>query len=288
MAMTSAVSTRTSVKLAASDRLLMRLSMPYRIVATACGIFLLFVPMLMTFYISLFDQPFITFPPRGYTWRWFTELYADFGHPFMVSLQVALAVVVLSLLIGVPAGIGLSRYEFRGKGTISMLLLSPLTIPSIAISLSILTAAIAIQQRTGVVLTGSYSILVVGHVLIATPWVVRLCLVSLANHNRAVEEAAASLGATPLVVILRVTIPAMRQGMIAAALFAFIISFESLEMSLFLVSPGISTLPVATLNYLEVKVDPLIAALSVVQIIFVAAVLLVLDRFVRLGRNIVH
>jgi putative spermidine/putrescine transport system permease protein len=169
-----------------------------------------------------------------------------------------------------------------------MLLLSPLTIPSIAISLSILTAAIAIQQRTGVVLTGSYSILVVGHVLIATPWVVRLCLVSLANHNRAVEEAAASLGATPLVVILRVTIPAMRQGMIAAALFAFIISFESLEMSLFLVSPGISTLPVATLNYLEVKVDPLIAALSVVQIIFVAAVLLVLDRFVRLGRNIVH
>ncbi len=107
--------------------------------------------------------------------------------------------------------------------------------------------------------------------MITTPWVVRLCLASLANHDRAAEEAAASLGAGPLTVIWRVTLPAMRAGIIAAALFAFVISFENLELALFLTSPGVTTLPVAVLQYLEYHIDPLVSAVAVAQIVAVAA-----------------
>jgi putative spermidine/putrescine transport system permease protein len=113
---------------------------------------------------------------------------------------------------------------------------------------------------------------------------VRLCLASLINHDRAAEEAAASLGARPLAVLWRITLPAMRTGIIAGALFAFIVSFENLELALFLTSPGVTTLPVAVLLYLEYHIDPLIAAVAVAQMLGVGALLLLLDRFVRLGR----
>src|SRR5581483_4952171 len=139
-------------------------------------------------------------------------------------------------------------------------------------------------ERYGSSITGTLLGLVLAHVMIATPWVVRLCLAALTNHERTAEEAAASLGANPLRVIWRVTLPAMRAGIIAAALFAFVISFENLELALFLTSPGVTTLPVAVLQYLEYHIDPLVSAVAVAQIVAVAAVLLLLDRFVRLGR----
>ena len=112
---------------------------------------------------------------------------------------------------------------------------------------------------------------------------VRLCLAALANHDRATEEAAASLGAAPWRVVWRVTLPAMRGGILAGGLFAFIVSFENLEMALFLTSPGVTTLPVATLEYLEYHIDPLVAAVAVVQMVAIGVVLLVLDRFVRIA-----
>ncbi len=87
-----------------------------------------------------------------------------------------------------------------------------------------------------------------------------------------------------MTVIWRVTLPAMRQGIIAAGLFAFIFSFGNLEMALFLVAPGVTTLPVAILEYLEYHIDPLVAAVAVAQMAMVGALLLVLDRFVRLGQ----
>jgi putative spermidine/putrescine transport system permease protein len=85
-------------------------------------------------------------------------------------------------------------------------------------------------------------------------------------------------------VIWRVTLPAMRSGIIAAALFAFIVSFENLELNLFLVAPGLNTLPVAILQYLQYHIDPLVAAVAVAQMAIIGAALLLLDRFVRLGQ----
>jgi len=188
------------------------------------------------------------------------------------------------LALGIPAGIGLARHRFRGRGVIAALLLAPLTVPGIALGLAIYVSLVAIDEQLGSAVTGSMIGLVLAHVMITTPWVVRLCLASLTNQDRAAEEAAASLGAGPLTVIWRVTLPAMRAGIVAAALFAFVISFENLELALFLTSPGVTTLPVAVLQYLEYHIDPLVSAVAVAQIVAVAALLLALDRFVRLGQ----
>ena len=249
-----------------------------------CGAALIVVPLLLTLYLSVFDEKLILFPPRGYTLGWYPAILPNFGSAIVTSLQLATASVVGSLLVGVPAGIGLARHRFRGRGAISTLLLAPLTVPGIALGLAVYVALVAIDQQFGSGVTGSLTGLVLAHVMITTPWVVRLCLASLTNHERAAEEAAASLGAGPPKVIWRVTLPAMRSGIIASALFAFVISFENLELALFLTSPGVTTLPVAVLQYLEYHIDPLISAVAVVQIVAVAAFLLVLDRFVRLGQ----
>ncbi|KAF1021079.1 MAG: Molybdenum transport system permease protein ModB [Paracidovorax wautersii] len=116
------------------------------------------------------------------------------------------------------------------------------------------------------------------------PWVVRLCGASLQGLDPAVEEAAKNLGARPWTVFWRITLPAIRPGLVAAALLGGVISFGNLEMSLFLVGPGQTTLPIAILQYLQWKIDPTVAAVSVLQIVLIALALLVIDRFVRLSR----
>ena len=249
----------------------------------ACGALLIVVQLLLTLYLSVFDEKLILFPPRGYTLTWYPAILPNFGDAIVTSLELGAAAVVGSLLLGVPAGIGLARHRFRGRGAISTLLLAPLTVPGIALGLSVYVGLVAIDERFGSAVTGSMAGLVLAHIMLTTPWVVRLCLASLTNHEHAAEEAAASLGAGPLRVIWRVTLPAMRSGIIAAALFAFIFSFENLELALFLTSPGVTTLPVAVLQYLEYHIDPLVSAVAVAQIVAVAALLLVLDRFIRLG-----
>jgi putative spermidine/putrescine transport system permease protein len=250
----------------------------------AIGIALIGVPLVLTLYLSVFDEKLILFPPHAYTLDWYTQIPATFGAPIWTSLQLGFAAVVLSLLVGVPAGIGLSRHRFRGRRLISTLLLAPITVPGIALGLAVYIVLIAIDEQTGSALTGSLAGLVLAHVMITTPWVVRLCLASLANLDRAAEEAAASLGANPLLVIWRVTLPAMRPGIMAGALFAFVISFENLELVLFLSSPGVTILPVAVLQYLEYHIDPMVAAVAVAQTAGIAVLLVLLDRFVRLGR----
>ena len=252
----------------------------------ATGAAIVFLPLVLTLYLSVFDESLIVFPPHAYTLAWYARILPAFGNALGTSLLVALAAVALSLAIGVPAGIGLARYRFRGRGAIGTLLLAPLTIPGVAIGLGIYVLAVLIEERTEWPLSSSTGVMVAAHVLITLPWVVRLCLASLANHDRAAEEAAASLGARPLTVIWRVTLPAMRGGIVAGALFAFIISFENLEMTLFLTAPGTTTLPIAILQYLQYHIDPLVAAVAVAQVVLVGGALLLLDRYTPIARAV--
>ncbi len=250
------------------------------------GVAIIVGPLLLTVYLSVFDETLIVFPPHGYTLRWYARILPEFGAPLRTSLLTAAAATALSLALGVPAGIGLSRYRFRGRDALATLMLAPLTIPGVAIGLAIFAAAVITEERTGWALSGSVPLMVAAHVVITLPWVVRLSLAALANHDRAAEEAAASLGAPPWTVVWRVTLPAMRGGIVAGGLFAFIISFENLEMTLFLTAPGITTLPVAILQYLQYHIDPLVAAIAVAQITLVGAALLLMDRLVPVSRAV--
>jgi putative spermidine/putrescine transport system permease protein len=244
----------------------------------------IFLPLVLTVYLSVFDETLIVFPPKGYTLAWYPRILPQFGGALRTSALTAVGATALSLLIGVPAGIGLSRHRFAGREAVTTLLLAPLTIPGVAIGLGVFVLAVLVEERTEWPISGTVPLMVAAHVLITLPWVIRLCLAALANHDRAAEEAAASLGARPLTVIWRVTLPAMRGGIVAGALFAFIVSFENLEMTLFLTAPGLTTLPISILSYLQYHVDPLVAAMAVAQVVLVGAALILLDRQVRLSR----
>ncbi|HMR33499.1 MAG TPA: ABC transporter permease [Geminicoccaceae bacterium] len=242
------------------------------------------LPLVLTLYISFFDEELIVFPPRGFTVRWYFEAVEKFRSSALTSLGIAAAAVVGSLIIGVTCGIGLHRYRFRGRSLAFNLVAAPMIVPGVALGLSIAIFAIWLTRQEVLDLRASVLPLICAHVLIALPWVVRLCVASLANYDPAAEEAAASLGAHPAAVIWHITLPAMRPGIIAAALFAFVVSFENLEMTMFLLKPGVTTLPVTVLGYLSFRVDPMISALAVLQIAFIAATLIFVDRFFRIGR----
>jgi putative spermidine/putrescine transport system permease protein len=113
---------------------------------------------------------------------------------------------------------------------------------------------------------------------------VRLVTASLAGFDRTLEEAAMNLGADRWTTFRRITLPGILPGVVAAAMFGFVASFGNLELSLFLVAPGRTTLPIAILQYLWWKIDPTIAAISVLQIAVIAVAMLVTDRFVRISR----
>lgn len=106
----------------------------------AAGAAIIFVPLMLTAYLSVFDETIIVFPPKAYTLHWYGQIWPQFGAAIQTSLLTALASVTISLALGVPAGIGLSRYRFRGRGALSTFLLAPATVPGIAIGLGHLRA----------------------------------------------------------------------------------------------------------------------------------------------------
>src|SRR4051812_41066854 len=108
----------------------------------------IFVPLVLTLYLSVFDETLILFPPKGYTLHWYARILPQFGKALRISALTAVTATLLSLLIGVPAGIGLSRHRFAGREAVMALLLAPLTIPGVAIGLGVFVLAVLIEERT--------------------------------------------------------------------------------------------------------------------------------------------
>lgn len=254
----------------------------------AAGLSLAFIltPLVFVSWLAFFRQEVPSFPPEGYTLRWFANILGEraFVSGFLLSLEVGVAATALGLALGVPASLCLARFRFPGREAINTLLLLPLVVPGVVLGTSIYLSHIELEIDTGWPLTGSLAGLVIGHVLLVIPWSVRLVTASFVGLDHALEEAAQNLGANPWITFWRVTLPAIRPGIVAAGLFGFVASFGNLEMSLFLVGPGRTTLPIAILQYLEWKIDPTIAAVSVIQILFIAAALVMTDRYVKLAR----
>ena len=252
----------------------------------ALAMLYILVPLLFVTWLAFFRQEIPSFPPEGYSLKWFGEIAANksFVTGFALSLQVGILATVIGLLLAVPASLMLARRRLPFHGALSQLMLLPLIVPGIVMGTSIYVFHIEAEMATSVPVLGSFAGLVAAHTLIVIPWIVRLVTASLAGFDRTVEEAAQNLGATPFKTFWRVTLPAVRPGIVAGALFGFVMSFGNLEMSLFLVGPGRTTLPIAILQYLEWKIDPTVAAVSVVQIAIIAVAMLITDRYVKLAR----
>jgi ABC-type spermidine/putrescine transport system permease subunit II len=203
------------------------------------------------------------FPPPGLSLRWYRNLGSipDLATGLRTSLLVSLTATALSVLIGFLTAYGFSRRRTRlGLGLAASLQL-PFVIPRVALGL----AFFVLWLRFGVY--GSQFGLVVSHVVITLPITAALFLAALSNVPVEVEEAAHDLGAGRLRTLLRVVLPQLRSAFIGASLLAFIISFDEVEMTLFIADRDTITLPIAMFNYVQRFQDPTAAALSAVMIV---------------------
>ncbi|MFN3671144.1 MAG: ABC transporter permease [Bosea sp. (in: a-proteobacteria)] len=252
------------------------------------GLSLAFIlmPLFFVTWLAFFREEIPSFPPQGYSLKWFAAVPGNkpFVDGFILSLQVGVIATIVGLALGVPASLALVRHRIVLGPAVNTLLLLPLVMPGIVLGTSLYVFQIETEIATGLPVLGSVAGLIGAHTLVVIPWVVRLVTASLAGFDRTIEEAAQNLGAGPFTTFWRVTLPSIRPGIVAAGLFGFVTSFGNLEMSLFLVGPGRTTLPIAILQYLEWKIDPTVAAASLIQIVLIGAAMIVTDRYVKLSR----
>ncbi|MCB9945379.1 MAG: ABC transporter permease [Geminicoccaceae bacterium] len=253
--------------------------------ATVSFIFIL-LPLIFVTWLSFYAQEIPSYPPEGYSLQWYGAIVGNdrFISGLLLSIQLGVMATAIGLCVGVPAALCISHFRFHGREMLNNLLLLPLMVPGVVLGTAIYVFHVETEIATGLPILGSFAGLVWGHVLVTIPWIVRLVTTSLAGFDRTLEEAAQNLGANPWITFRRITLPAILPGIVAGAMFGFVSSFGNLEMSLFLVGPGRTTLPIAILQYLQWKIDPTIAAISVVQIVLVAAAMLITDRFVKISR----
>jgi len=237
--------------------------------------------------LSFSPTPIVQLPPKGVSLAWYGKMlsYGPYFESLRLSTSVAVAATVLALGLGLAAALALVRYRFPGRELLSALLMAPIVIPSIILGVGLLMLySRLLVQLFHVPLNGTIVGLVLGHVIIGLPWVVRVLIAGLQGHDRAIEEAAMNLGAAPLAVLWHVTLPLLRPSLVAAGIFAFIASFGNVELSLMLSTPGTSMLPVTILTYLQNYNDPSVAALSTLLILGTAGVIVAADRLVGLSK----
>ncbi len=250
-----------------------RNSWGFTVVAALLFAFLL-APVALVFPISFSNDPFLAFPPQSWGVKYYLELpgKAVLVDALKISLMLAALVMALSLAIAVPAAYAIVRLELPGRDWLLSLLTAPLLLPSIVLGLAILLVFVRLD------LLATYPGLVIAHLVITLPYALRVIATALTTLPPAIEDAAASLGAPPFTVFRRVTLPMMVPGMLAAAALSFLVSFDEVVISLFVVGPRLSTFPVEIFRYVEARTDPLIAAASAILILGTALCVLVLER----------
>ena len=223
----------------------------------------LLLPIIVVVGSALGTTGYLAFPPHGLTLHWFGAALRDprYVDAFLTSLGVAASSTVLSLLLGVPAAYALARYDFAGKRILETALMLPLILPALVLSI----ALTLVFSRIG--FTAGTPRLIIAHLVLCTPYVVRVALPVLQRLDVVLEEAAQNLGASPLTGLLLVTLPAIRPGAIAAAVLAFIVSFDELDLAIFLAAPRSPTLPVVIYSSVQLGIDPTIGAVSALLVL---------------------
>ena len=226
------------------------------------------------------DKAILSFPPQAWSWRWFERAlaYPDFRSGFQNGLIVTAWSSSIALVVGAMFAFVIDRYQFAAKRTLEGILVSPLVIPHFTVGLGFLILAAQVGWSRGFV------VVVACHVILVRPFVLRSVYVSMRNLDASSELAAASLGATPLRVLLTITVPLLLPGLVSGWLFAAILSFNEFTASLFVTSQRTQTLPVAMYNYVREFADPSMAALSVMYIAGTAALIAFANRFLGLGK----
>jgi putative spermidine/putrescine transport system permease protein len=253
---------------------------PVALAFHAALILFMLLPLFLVCLVSFTDQAFLSLPSWPLSLRWYRALANndDFLRAFRTSLWLGLLSATITVALCVPAALAIARSGARGSGTVSAVLMSPLLVPHIVLGVAFL------RFFSGLGLAGSFTALVVAHALIIMPYALQLVLAATFGMDARLEHAAASLGARPWTVARRITLPLLLPGIASGWLLAFLHSFDELTMTVFLASPGTTTLPVRLYLHIEETIDPLVTSASALLILGALVVMALLDRLYGLDR----
>jgi putative spermidine/putrescine transport system permease protein len=224
----------------------------------------------------------LAFPPSGLSLKWVMKVIESesFRASFRLSLLLGIGATLLALLLGIPAAYALERYDVPGREAVRAVVTAPIVVPGIIVGLALLRHLV-IPAGVPVVLA-----LFIGHAALLVPYAVRIVAASLGNLRVDIEEAAMLLGASRTGAVLRVVLPNIRNGIMAAFVIGFITSFNQVPVSLFLSGPGVTTLPIDMMFYMEFNYDPSVAALSGLLALLSFALVAVAERLLGLSRHV--
>lgn len=239
-------------------------------------------PFLVVFVSGFGAGESMRFPPNSYGMRWFWHILTveSFQRSFMTSLSVGLISSLAALVLGIPVAYAMSRRKVAGLEWLRTFLTLPLIVPAIIVGLALMHYMVLLFNLP------VFSSLVVGHTALLLPYAVRVVSSSLANLRLDIEDAAMTLGATRLQAFFKVILPNIRAGVAAAFILAFITSFNQVPVSLFLTGPGLSTLPIEMMAYMETSYDPSIAALSTLLVLFTIAVVAATEKLLGISQYV--
>jgi putative spermidine/putrescine transport system permease protein len=240
--------------------------------AVVCTLIVVYLiaPMIIVLVISFSSAPFLTFPPPGFSLQWYKKL---FGHSawldaLITSVHIMLPTGFFATALGTAAAVGIARGRFPGASIVSGLLMAPVVVPVI------ITAAAMFGVFRGFGLYGTLTGLILAHTVLTVPYVVTTVLASLQMVDEQLENAALTLGATPWSAFWRVVFPLILPAVMSGFLFAMIISFDELVVSIFISSPTLRPVTVQMWSDIRGDVDPTISAIGTVLFLFSLVVLL--------------
>ncbi len=248
-------------------------------VAAAAVVFLL-APLVVTVLVAFSASAVFALPPPEWSLRWFERLPNTRGlwPALSTSVEVAAVSTLAALVLGTLCAIGVVRGRFAGRDAIQTFMVSPLMMPGLVLGIAML------QFFRELGLRDAYAGLLIAHVVITLPYVMRTVTASLSLFDFALVDAARTLGCSYPRAIVKVVVPVLAPAFVTSALFAFLASLDNYPISIFFADAWTKTLPIQMLQYVEENPNPVIAAISAGLILFTVAILIVADRLVGLRR----
>ncbi len=242
----------------------------------------LLAPIVVVVLAGLNAGSFLTFPPEGLSLRWVHAFLASpvYVGAYLFSLRLAVIAGLISTVLGTMTALVVTRYEFPGRGLLNALFLSPIMLPGVVIGL----ALYVYYASTFTPLLKTFWGLLLGHMIVTVPYVLRAVSASLYNFDLTLEEAARNLGAGPIRAFFKVTLPIIRPGILAGTIFSFIVSFGQFDVSLFLYVPDLMPLPIALYEEMRFRYTPIVAAAGGFTIAMVAIIMFFTSRVTDLRR----
>ena len=246
------------------------------------ALFIVFMlaPIVIVCVVAFTPEGYLSIPTTEWSLRWFRAIarYPEFMSAFWNSLVLAAFSSAIAVALSVPAALAIARYRFRGREAVAAIFLSPLMIPHVVLGIAFL------RFFSQIGIGGTFTGLVLAHIVIVFPFALRLVLASAVGMDRALEHAAVSLGADGANVFLRVTLPLILPGIASGWMLAFIQSFDEVTMTVFIASPGANTLPVRMFLYIQDNIDPLVTSVSAIVIAVTVVFMIAMDRLYGLDK----